>query len=171
MINLQPFTLVFMGQPATKKNSATINARSKRPQLLPSEAYRKYERSCRSQLLVLKRQLGRLPHYSLPIQLTCKYFLKSRQGYPDLTGLMQATADILEDDYTIIDHKKKLSCKWILSNDRIIKNWNGTEIAGLDKFNPRVEITITPLSTSVATETDPYIIKQLKEMQQAKLFI
>lgn len=169
--SLKPFTLVFMGQPATKKNGATINTKSKRPQLIASEAYRKYERSCRSQLLILKQRLGRLPHYSLPIHLTCKYFLKDRKSYPDLVGLMQATADILEDEYTIIHHKRKLSCKWVLSNDRIIKTWDGTEIAGIDKYNPRAEITITPLSTSIAIETDPYIIKQLEEMQQAKLFI
>lgn len=172
MNNSQSFTLVFLGQPATKKNSARMVGfgKNKKPALIPSDAFRKYEQECRKQLLYQK-QFSELPHYTMPIKLTCKYFLKDRSSYPDLVGLMQATADILEDEYKIINHKRQLSCKWVLSNDRIIKSWDGTEIAGLDKYNPRVEITITPLPTSVTTETDPYIIKQLQTLHQAELFI
>ena len=71
--------------------------------------------------------------------------------------------DILADEQKTINGKRQTTCTWLLSDDRIIKSWDGTKIAGLDKYNPRVEITITPLITDITTETDPYIIKQLKE--------
>ena len=61
-------------------------------------------------------------------------------------------------------------CRWILSDDRIIKSWDGTKIAGIDKYNPRTEIIIMPLKVDLKTETDPYIIRKIKERQQENLF-
>jgi hypothetical protein len=42
---------------------------------------------------------------------------------------MQATGDILE-------------ATEVIKNDRYISSWDGSEIVGLDKQNPRAEITI-----------------------------
>lgn len=165
-MNNTPFSFILLGQPATKKNSATMikikRKKKEMPSLVPSKAYKKYEISCKKQL-IKSYAPDRLPHYTMPVQLTCKYYLQDKAHYPDLVGLMQATADILSDEQKTINGKKKTTCTWLLSDDRIIKSWDGTKIAGLDKYNPRVEITITPLITDITTETDPYIIKQLKE--------
>jgi hypothetical protein len=83
---------------------------------------------------------------------------------------MQATADLISDEYKVYYGKRQRTVLWILSDDRIIKNWDGTCIAGIDKANPRVEVTITPLPTNFNEETDPALIKILKERQEIKLF-
>ena len=160
------FSFVLLGQPATKKNSATMirikGKKKEMPALVPSKAYKKYEISCKKQL-IKSYVPDKLPHYTMPVQLTCKYYLQDKAHYPDLVGLMQATADIISDEQKIINGKKETTCTWLLSDDRIIKSWDGTKIAGLDKYNPRVEITITPIITDIENETDPYIIKQPKK--------
>ena len=99
-----------------------------------------------------------------------KYWLKDKAHWPDITGLMQATADIISDDYKVIYGKRQLIKRWLLSDDRIIKKWGESRIAGVDRNNPRVEVTITPIDVPLDQECDPYIIKVLKEEQQQSLF-
>ena len=105
--------------------------------------------------------MGRLPHYTLPVRLTCRYWLKDRAHWPDLVGLMQATADILSDERRKIGGRMVTTREWLLSDDRIVTSWDGTEIAGIDKLRPRVEIVITPLSANEAL--DPYVARQIKQ--------
>jgi hypothetical protein len=164
---MNPFGIVIPGQPATKKNSATMVRN--RATLLPSVAYRKYETACREKINML-RYKAKLPHYSLPVQLTCHYWLQDRAHWPDLVGLMQATADIISDERKKIDGKRIVTCRWLLSDDRIITSWDGTKIAGIDKYNPRVEIIIQPFAVVPEEALDPYVIKQLKEQQAQCLF-
>ena len=160
----KPYSFIIYGHPATKKNSATmVQGRSC---LLPSKAYREYEKVFRRQLWALKDR----PHFELGVQVTARYYLKDKAHYPDLVGLMQATADCMSDEYKVRFGKKMLLNQWILADDRIIKNWDGTCIAGLDKANPRVEVTITPIPTNINEETDPYLIRLLKEKQEISLF-
>ena len=106
-------------------------------------------------------ELGRLPHYTLPVRLTCRYYLKDRAHWPDLVGLMQATADIISDERRKIGGKMVTTREWLLSDDRIVTSWDGTEVAGIDKLRPRVEIAITPLEVDVAL--DPYVARQIKQ--------
>lgn len=105
--------------------------------------------------------LGRLPHYTLPVRLTCRYYLKDRAHWPDLVGLMQATADIISDERRKIGGRMVTAREWLLSDDRIVTSWDGTVIAGIDKLRPRVEIAITPLPADEAL--DPYIERQIKQ--------
>lgn len=163
----RPFGFVLLGQPVTKKNSATLIRGQAR--LLPSSQYMTYERRCREAINLLRKQIE-IPHFDMPVQLTCRYYLQNKKSWPDLIGLAQATADIISDEYKAINHKKTLVKQWLLSDDRIIKNWDGTKIAGIDKLNPRTEIIITPLKVDLKTETDPYIIKKIKERQHENLF-
>lgn len=164
-MNKTPFAFVLYGNPVTKKNSPVmVKGRSV---LLPSEAYRKYESSCRKALQVLKVQ-EKLRHFSMGVSMCCLYYLESKAHYPDLLGLLQATSDIISDEYKTINHKKTLYTKWVLSDDRIIKNFDGSKIAEVNSLQPRVIVIITPLSTTIDTETDPYIIKQLQK--ENKLF-
>lgn len=152
---MKPFSVVIPGQPATKKNSAMVVRNH--AHILPSAAYRAYERHCRETLAAL----GRLPHYTLPVRLTCRYYLKDRAHWPDLVGLMQATADIISDERRKIGGKMVTTREWLLSDDRIVTSWDGTEIAGIDKARPRVEIAIIPLEVDVAL--DPYVERQIKQ--------
>ena len=158
------YSFIIYGQPATKKNSATmVRGRSI---LLPSKAYKEYEKQARAQL----RQLPDLPHYELGVRLTARSYLKDKAHYPDLVGLMQATADIISDEYKTYMGKRTLIQEWILADDRIIKSWDGTRIAGIDKAQPRVEVTIQELPMDINAETDPYLLRLLKEKQEIPLF-
>lgn len=152
---MKPFSVIIFGQPATKKNSATVVRNY--AHILPSAAYRAYERHFREALMAL----GRLPHYTLPVRLTCRYYLKDRAHWPDLVGLMQATADIISDERRKIGGRMVTTREWLLSDDRIVTSWDGTEIAGIDKARPRVEIVITPLEVDEAL--DPYVVRQIKQ--------
>lgn len=105
--------------------------------------------------------MGKLPHYTLPVRLTCRYYLKDRAHWPDLVGLMQATADIISDERKRIGGRMVTVKEWLLSDDRIVASWDGTVIAGIDKLRPRVEIAITPLSVDEAL--DPYVERQIKQ--------
>jgi len=116
--------LTLTGRPITKKNSQRICWRGKKPILLQSKRYIQYENDCLAQITGLYKKF-----LSGKLLMTVKYWMPSRQGWPDLTGLMQATADILEKAQ-------------VIENDRDIVCWDGTEIAGIDKENPRAEIVI-----------------------------
>lgn len=65
-----------------------------------------------------------------PIAVQAQYWLKDRKSWPDLIGLLQATSDILQT-------------AGIIENDRDIVSYDGSRIMGIDRQNPRVEITIT----------------------------
>ena len=117
------------GRPITKKNSqVVVQAKTKegktyhRP--IPSRQYQNYETEC---LWRLKTYRG--PTFDGPVRVTCRYWLPNRRGWPDLMGLYQATADILE--------KAR-----IIKNDRDIVSMDGSKIMGVDSENPRVEIVI-----------------------------
>lgn len=151
---LKPFSFVVMGQPATKKNSAIKT----RFGIIPSKAFRAYEKDFRKVMMILKT-LKELPHYECPVNVKALYYLRNAAHFPDLLGLEQATADIMSDEYRIINHKRTRAVEWILCDDRIIKSWDGSRIAGIDKDNPRVEVEITPMEIDVKTEIDPMLLK------------
>lgn len=161
----EPYSFIIYGQPSTKKNSSVMIKGQAR--LLPSKTYREYEKLFKQQLYSLPQPL---PHYETGVYVLAKYWLKDKSHWPDITGLMQATADLISDEYKVIYGKRQLIKRWLLADDRIIKKWGETRIAGIDPRNPRVEITITPLDINIDQECDPFIIRKLKEHQQQNLF-
>lgn len=114
--------IVIQGQPRTKKNSSRIVLINNRHVLLPSKAYKAYER-------VAHIQLARVQAVHGPVSVLCRYYLQDRAHWPDLVGLLQATSDILQ-------------AAGVIDDDKYIVNYDGSMIAGLDKNNPRVEIII-----------------------------
>lgn len=118
---VQEVTLIIPGRPVPKKNSP-IRPRGQNV-ILPSKSYQKYSRHC---LKLLRSQDVRFMGL---VHVCALYFLQDYRWWPDLVGLMQATGDILEDAE-------------IIKNDKYIISWDGSKIAGLDKKNPRAEITI-----------------------------
>jgi len=165
--------LTIMGNPATKKNSPIV-VRG-RAAVLPSKAYRRYEQEFHRQLSVIKEQNG-LSHFSGPVHLRAEYYLENRAHYPDLNGLIQATQDILSDEFgTVLDRetgkrKRQKRRRWVLEDDRIVKSLDGCRIAGIDKTNPRVEITIEAMELNPETETDPFLIRLAKSWMEQGLF-
>ena len=159
------YSFIIYGQPATKKNSSIIV--QGRSRLIPSKVFQEYEKMFKVQMMRLPQPL---PHFETGVMVTAKYWLRNKAHYPDLVGLMQATADIMADDYKTIYGKRQLIKRWLLSDDRIIKHWGDSRIAGIDPGNPRVEITITPMDIAPDQEIDPYIVKKLREQSEQSLF-
>ena len=100
--------------------------------ILPSKAFREYEKFC----IGTKRKPGWLMQwgnvcYDVPVQMTCLYWMKDRRK-ADLLNLLAATSDILEK-------------AGIIENDVLVESVDGSRIVGIDKGNPRVEITIAEL--------------------------
>lgn len=158
-----PWEGVIPGHPATKKNSPILV--KGRALVLPSKAYKAYEKLFRKEL----EAMGNLPHYEGPVQLTAEYWLQDRRGYPDLNGLIQATQDIISDEYSHKDHKKVLKRQWLLADDRLVKSLDGCRIAGIDRDNPRTILRIIPLPLT-AYDADPQLVKLYKERTQGGLF-
>lgn len=118
--------LVLYGRPITKKNHQEIcyNLATKRRFVQQSKRYLDYEEACLWQLKTYRGEV-----IGGPVQVTALYWLPDRRSWPDLCGCLQATGDILQ--------KAR-----IITNDKFIVSWDGSRIAGVDRENPRVEITI-----------------------------
>lgn len=114
------------GRAYTKKNSQKIcrNPATGVYFITQSDRYQRYEEEC---LWRLKSYRG--PKFTSNVRVTCVYWMPSYQSWPDLMGLYQATADILQK-------------AGIIKNDRDIVSMDGSRIAGIDSGNPRVEIEI-----------------------------
>lgn len=100
-----------------------------------------------------RRKLGLNYPIDRPCELFVHYYMPSRAAWPDLVGLMQATADLLE-------------AAGVLENDRLILSWQGTNIEGIDKDNPRAEISLYPVwlsdDTREAWILDPMTKRRLE---------
>lgn len=155
---IDKFAITLYGRPMTKKNSQIVTSGRR---VLPSRQYVAYEKECRQQMTAHR---SRLPHYETGVNLRCHYYLPNRKGWPDIFGLLQATADIISDEYQTVKRKKLLVCKWLLADDRIVKSTDGSKIVGLDANNPRVEIEITLLPDDPA-ELDPWIRKTMRRQK------
>lgn len=130
-IQKRPWIYLITGRPITKKNSGRyVGTRGGRSRLLPSKQFEAYEEAALWQLRCQAR-----PDIPLAcsVNLRVEYYMPNRKGWPDLMGLIQATADILQDAEIIAD-------------DGYIESLDGCRIAGIDKVNPRAEIFITPIT-------------------------
>lgn len=115
---------VIPGRAATKKNSQQIAINHKTGARFPiqSKAWRRYEKRALRNLTV-DTPLPSKP-IEEPVWLQAQYYLPDRRWWPDLMGLIQGTADLLEDAGVIEDDKQVV---WL----------EGCQIAGLDKEAPR----------------------------------
>ena len=122
--------LTLPGAPRTKKNSQRIiEKKNKKPAVLPSKAFSKYEVKC---LNYLRR--CELPKDLLPIREPvnlCAIYYRDTTGIVDLVGLLQATNDILVDAGILAD-----------DNSNIVASHDGSRVM-FDKQKPRAEITIS----------------------------
>lgn len=119
------YRYVIEGRPITKKNSMQRT----RYGLIQSKQYREYEQSA---LLQLRPHRPKKP-IDCAVVMTAKYYMPNAKGWPDLFGLVQATADILES-------------AGIIEDDGYIAEIGGSMIAGIDAEDPRVEITVSEIT-------------------------
>lgn len=122
--------IILYGQPITKKNSQQIIIAGKRPCIIPSKAFKIYEKAARAQLATASRE-----PITTPVHVKTLYYLATART-PDLCNLMAATHDILEH------------CG-IIANDEQIKSVDGSRIMGKDADNPRAEITLQPMEDDI----------------------
>ncbi len=115
---------IIPGRPITKKNHQQI---TRHGGVIQSKAYLAYEEAALWHLKQYKNK------HTGKVALCAKYWMPNRRSWPDLIGLLQATSDILEK-------------AGIIENDRLVDNFDGSRIVGIDKENPRVEVTIAEVS-------------------------
>ena len=120
--------LTVLGKPITKKNSQRIlyNRQTKRNFIAPSKQYLNYRRD----FLMQVQKYRRKHPLDEPLCIQALYYMPTRHKV-DITNLMNATHDLLQDGHIIADD----------SSD-IVKSVDGSRVL-YDKFNPRVEIIIT----------------------------
>lgn len=114
------------GNPKTKKNSSQIimNQRTGRPMVIPSKAYKQYEKDCGMQLN------GKGLKINYPVNIKAVYYRKDRRKV-DLSNLHEALQDILVK-YGVLED----------DNYTIVASHDGSCVR-IDKENPRTEVEIT----------------------------
>ena len=132
------------GRPMTKKNSMTKT----RYGLIQSKQYRDYEKAALCQLMTQKPRGFRA--IDCAARMNVEYYMPNRKGWPDLFGLVQATADILEKAN-------------ILEDDGYIADVAFSCIAGVDPVWPRAEIKIIPIPDDKLNELHPKLRKKVKK--------
>lgn len=119
------FVLAF--KPVTKKNhSCNIVTKTGRIAVIPSKAYREFEKKVIEQVETL---FGNLEPIDYPINL-CAIFYKDRKCKSDLVGYEQALCDALVKAGLLVD-----------DNTNIVKSMDGSRVE-YDKENPRIDIVI-----------------------------
>lgn len=120
-------TITLTGAPRTKKNSQRIIRIGRGSRILPSEAYLDYAGDCAVQLVAQRATNAGIDY---PVNVACVYYMPTRRKV-DLVNLLEATCDILRDNYVVVD-----------DNCSIIAGHDGSRVL-YDKAHPRVEIEIT----------------------------
>lgn len=109
--------------PKTKKNSQQIITVKGRHIIVPSSAYRKYE----------KQAIGYFPKMEAidkPVNVKCLFYMQTKRRV-DLTNLLECADDVLVKGGILAD-----------DNSNIIVSHDGSRVL-YDKENPRTEIEIT----------------------------
>lgn len=137
------YEFAIKGRPITKKNSMQKTAHG----LIQSKAYREYETAA---LWQLRGQTGPKEPIDCAVYMNAVYYMPDRRAWPDLLGLLQATADILQ--------KAR-----IIEDDQFIIHMGASKIAGIDKENPRVNVLVGEITNvrHPAHEIIPALHKKL----------
>lgn len=141
MIEQMIYRFTIDGRPMTKKNSMTKT----RYGLIQSKQYRDYEKMALCQLMTQKPRSFRT--IACAARMDVEYYMPNRKGWPDLFGLVQATADILEK-------------AGIVEDDGYIADVAYSCIAGVDPVGPRAEIKVIPMPDDKLNELHPKLRKQ-----------
>lgn len=124
--------------PVTKKNNQQIiPIKTKTGKIrhipLPSKQYKEFEAACLPFLQRVKTEAGQV---NFPVNMECIFYVSKRLKY-DLTNLLEAIDDASVKSGLLAD-----------DNRDIIASHDGSRVF-YDKFNPRIEITITELENYV----------------------
>lgn len=112
--------------PKTKKNSQQIVTINGRPIIIPSSAYKKYEKQAIEFITPL------LTPIDYPVQVECHFYMATRRRV-DLNNLLECATDVLVKAGVLSD-----------DNSNIVASHDGSRVH-YDKENPRTEIKITEI--------------------------
>lgn len=135
--------------PRTKKNSPQLIPHMKHPIMVPSEAYREWERAARGTMVRLgvchksKDEDGKpCVAWSLGTAIdypvNCQALIYRDRLVGDAVGFYQALGDFLE-------------LVGIVKNDKWIVQWDGTRLMKDAKF-PRIEVVLTQIGAGATPE-------------------
>lgn len=121
--------------PVSKKNSQQIiTLKTKygksRNIIIPSKKYKEFEAECMPFLFQVKTQAGVV---DFPVNMAVSFYVSKKLKY-DLTNLLEAVDDAAVKSGFIAD-----------DNRDIIAGHDGSRVF-YDKYNPRIEITITEMA-------------------------
>lgn len=119
-------------EPKTKKNSQRIIVAHGRPMIIPSEAYKTYEKAC-------KPYVPMLLSINEPVNVKATYYRKTKRRV-DLTNLHEALHDMLVSYQVLVD-----------DSFEIIRSTDGSTVE-IDRENPRTEVEITFLESEAEHE-------------------
>lgn len=131
-----PIHYTIKGDPRTKKNSPRIMYKGQRcpkchkgsvPFIMPSAAFKEYEEKALWQLVPKPRS-----PITQRVNVKCVFYMKTQRDV-DLNNLLESVCDILVAGHVLADDKS-----------RIVAGHDGSRVV-YDKYNPRVEITITKM--------------------------
>lgn len=112
--------------PRTKKNSSQlIRLKDGRQMLLPSKAYKEFEKK----VCTWVKSNIQIEAISRPVNMSCRFYM-DKDYKSDLVGYLQAICDALVKAKVFED-----------DNHKIISSTDGSEVL-LDRANPRIEIEI-----------------------------
>lgn len=120
-------------RPATKKNSGQIIQVKGRNILIPSKQYKQFEKDCLPYLYRVKDTVGVINY---PVNVQCVFFTETKRKI-DLPNLLNAIDDAMVKSGLFVD-----------DNRDIIAAHDGSRVFH-DKFNPRIEITITEIKNYI----------------------
>ena len=118
---------------ATKKNSGQIIQVKGRNILIPSKQYKQFEKDCLPYLYRVKDTAGVINY---PVNVQCVFFTETKRKI-DLPNLLNAIDDAMVKSGLFVD-----------DNRDIIAAHDGSRVFH-DKFNPRIEITITEIKNYI----------------------
>lgn len=124
--------------PRTKKNSQQIAWKGGRPIIIPSAAYKMYEREARAFLTPVEAPIN------YPVNVKCLYYMPTRRRV-DLVNLQECTLDVLVKYGVLEDDESK-----------IVVSMDGSRVF-YDKKNPRTEVIIESIendTSGIETNTD-----------------
>ena len=126
---MQEISFTIDVSPRSKKNSQQImvNHRTGRPFIMPSSAYKAYQKGA---LMLIPADARR--HISYPVNVKCVYYMETRRRV-DMVNLIEATLDVLVDAGVLDD-----------DNSQIVAGHDGSRVL-YSKEHPRTEVTITKL--------------------------
>lgn len=136
--------------PRTKKNSPQLIRNMARPILVPSEAYREWERAARGELIrqgICKKLAGNdtlfwLKGEAIAAPMNCRALIFRDKLIGDAVGYYQGIADFLEG-------------AGIFTNDKFIVSWDGSRLLK-DAHTPRIELELTQVGPGVAVNEEMF---------------